>query len=88
MFKIWLLTFCLVVSNKDANVHLLYNTRNGRNSITAEVILPKLNYVQGSGVLRNTKLELESDNRLTADEVDLMVSESKDLKAVAKRRTG
>lgn len=67
------------------NVHLMYNTRNGRNSVTAEVILPKLNYVQGSGALRNTKLGLEPDNRLTPDELDLMVSERKDLKVVANR---
>ena len=67
------------------NVHLVYNTRNGRNSVTAEVILPKLNYVQGSGALRNTKLELEPENRLTADELDLMVSERKDLKVVVNR---
>lgn len=56
------------------NVHLTYNTRNGRNYVTAEVILPKLNYVQGSSALRNTKLGLEPDNRLTPDELDLMVS--------------
>lgn len=67
------------------NVHLMYNTRNGRNFVTAEVILPKLNYVQGSGALRNTKLGLEPDNRLTPDELDLMVSERKDLKGVANR---
>lgn len=67
------------------NVHLVYNTRNGRNYVTAEVILPKLNYVQGSGALKKTKLELEPDNRLTADELDLMVFERKDLKVVANR---
>lgn len=63
----------------------MYNTRNGRNSVTAEVILPKLNYVQGSGALRNTKLGLEPDNRLTPDELDLMVSERKDLQLHSSR---
>ena len=48
--------FILYAYKTKVNVHLLYNTRNGRNSVTAEVILPKLNYVQGSGALRNTKL--------------------------------
>lgn len=67
------------------NVSIKYDTKGGRTSVSAQVILPKMNYVQGSGALRNTVLELDPRERLTPDELDLMVSERTDFKIIPNR---
>lgn len=56
-------------------VQITYKTESGKNSVATKILIPKLNYVEGSGALKNTLLELGYERRLTRDDLDLMVSE-------------